>query len=59
MAKMPQQKKTGLSNCTTRQAIVLESCSNPQKTWQVFESTMKKKFCVSAFLLVTSQVDYF
>ena len=24
--------------------IVLESCSNPQKTWQVFASGMKKFF---------------
>jgi len=26
------------------QPIALESCSNPQKTWQVFESAMKKNW---------------
>jgi len=31
-----------LSNSVTRQAVVLESCSNAQKMWQVFEITMKK-----------------
>jgi len=33
-----------LSNCTTRQAIVLEGCSNPRKTQQVFESALKKNW---------------
>jgi len=32
-----------LPNCIAPQRIVLESCSNPQKTWQVFESAMKDK----------------
>ena len=33
-----------LTNSTTHQVIVLESCSSPQKNWQVFESAMKKFF---------------
>jgi len=33
-----------LSNSITRSAIVLESCSNPQKTRQVFESALIKVF---------------
>jgi len=33
---------TGISLLT----IVLESCSNPQKVWQVLASTVKKKFCL-------------
>jgi len=32
------------SNSITPQPIALESCSSPQKTQQVFESVMKKKF---------------
>jgi len=33
-----------LTNSIVPLPIVLESCSNPQKTLQVFESAMKKKF---------------
>jgi len=33
-----------LTNYIAAQPIVLESCSNPQKTWQVFKSAMKKNF---------------
>jgi len=33
-----------LSNGIPPQPIVLASCSNPQKTWQVFESAMKKNW---------------
>jgi len=33
-----------LSNSITPKLIALESYSNPPKTWQVFESAMKKKF---------------
>jgi len=36
-------------NSMTSQLIVLESCSNPQQTQQVFESAMKKIFGVSVF----------
>jgi len=28
----------------TRQSFVLKSCSNPRKTWKVFESPLKKNF---------------
>ena len=38
-----------LTNRIASQLIVLESCSNPQKTWQVFKSAIKKIFCVSFF----------
>ena len=38
-----------LSNCTTHQAILLKSCSNAQKTWQVFESVMKNNFLFFGF----------
>ena len=31
------------------QLIALESCSNPQITWQVLESAMKKNFLVLGF----------
>jgi len=34
---------TCLGNGLTHQAIVLESCSNPQKTRQIFKSVMKTK----------------
>ena len=40
-----------LSNSITHQLIVLESCSNPQKTWQVFKSAMKKKFLGFGFFV--------
>ena len=33
-----------LTNCTAPQPTALESCSNSQKTWQVFESAMKNLF---------------
>jgi len=40
-------KKQGYFSCLTNriapQRIALESCSNPEKTQQVFESAMKKK----------------
>jgi len=41
--------------------IALESCSNPQKIWQVFVSTMKKNFLlwVSGFLWVMSWLELF
>ena len=44
------------SNSIALRPIVLESCANLQKTRQVFESAMKKKFWfwVSCFLWVTS-----
>ena len=44
------------TNCIAPQSITLESCSNPQKTWQVFKSAMKKNlwFWVSVLLWVTS-----
>jgi len=40
---------TCLGNSITPLPIVLESCSYPQKTWQVFESAMKKIFLVLGF----------
>jgi len=43
-----------LTNCIAHQPIVLESCSNPQKTWQVFKSAVKKIFWFWVFLWVTS-----
>ena len=45
-------------NYITCQSIVLESCSNPQKTQQVFKSAMTKKFGfgLQVFLWVRSQV---
>jgi len=39
-----------LRNFLTRHSIVLEGCSNTQKTWRVFQFTMKEKFWVSGFL---------
>jgi len=47
-----------LTKGITHQEILSESCLNPQKTWQVFHSAMKKNFgfCFSAFLRVTSLV---
>jgi len=40
---------------------VLESCSNPQKTWQVFDSADKKQFFVLGFRFyvgdIISEVD--
>jgi len=38
-----------LSNSITPQPIAPESCSSPQKTWQIFESAMKYKFLVRGF----------
>jgi len=39
-----------LTDCIAPQQIALESCSHPQKTQQVFESAMKKKFLVLGFI---------
>jgi len=36
-----------LSNCITREAIVPQSCSNPENTRQVFQSAMKKNYGVA------------
>jgi len=38
-----------LSNCITPLPIALESCSNPQKTQQVFESAMTENCCDLGF----------
>jgi len=44
-----------LSNGIT-QRIMLESCSSPQKTWQVLESAMKKISLVLGFGFFVSDV---
>jgi len=40
-----------LCNSITRQSIVLESCSNPKKMWQVCMSAMKKSILVLLFFV--------
>jgi len=42
--RLNQAACTCLGNCITHQVIVLESCSNPQKTRRVFKFAMKKNF---------------
>jgi len=45
-----------LSSCITCQVIVIESCSNPQRTHQVLKSAMKKNFLVLGFRFFVSDV---
>jgi len=45
-----------LTNPIAPQWIMVESCSNRQKTWQVFESAMKKKIFGFGFRFFVSDV---
>jgi len=38
--------------------IALESCSNPQKTWQVFKSTMKKCCLILGFSIFVNKSTF-